>query len=84
MGNIIGGVILMALGTLIVIKTEFLLENFGRIAWFEEKLGTQGGSRLGYKLVGLIVIFFGLLLVSGLFNSFVTTSLSPLTRQAPV
>jgi hypothetical protein len=78
--KIIGGLILIALGTLIVIKTEFLLENFGRISWFEEKLGSQGGSRLGYKLIGLIFIFFGLLLITGLFNGFMETSLSPLTN----
>jgi hypothetical protein len=77
--KIIGGLILMALGTLIIIKTEFLLENFGRIAWFEEKLGSEGGSRLGYKLIGLIIIFFGLLLTTGMFNGFMTTTLSPLT-----
>lgn len=76
--KIIGGLILIILGTLIVVKTEFLLENFGRISWFEEKLGSQGGSRLGYKLIGLIFIFFGLLLVTGLFNGFMKTSLSPL------
>jgi hypothetical protein len=76
--KIIGGIILIASGALIVIKTEFLLENFGRISWFEEKLGSSGGSRLGYKLIGLIFIFFGLLLVTGLFNGFMETSLDPL------
>ncbi len=78
--KIIGGLILMALGTLIIIKTEFLLENFGRISWFEEKLGSEGGSRLGYKLIGLIIIFFGLLLTTGMFNGFMTTALSPLAK----
>ncbi|HPT08563.1 MAG TPA: hypothetical protein PLE28_02620 [bacterium] len=78
--NIIGGLILIALGTLIIIKTEFLLENFGRIAWFEEKLGSEGGSRLGYKLIGLIIIFFGLLLTTGMFGDFMTTALSPLVK----
>ena len=80
MMKIIAGFILIALGTLIVIKTEFLLENFGRISWFEEKLGSEGGSRLGYKLIGIIIIFFGLLLVTGLFNGFMETSLSPLVK----
>jgi len=65
-------------GTMMVIKTEWLLENFGRMSWFEEKLGTEGGSRLGYKLIGLFVIFFGLLMMTGSSDSFLQWILSPL------
>lgn len=78
--KIIGGLILIAIGTLIVMKSEDLFRNFGRIAWFEKNLGTEGGSRLGYKLIGLIIIFFGLLMTTGTFDGFIKTILSPLTR----
>ncbi len=79
--RIIGGLILIAIGTLIVMRSEDLFRNFGRIAWFEKNLGTEGGSRLGYKLIGLIVIFFGLLITTGTFDGFIKTILSPLTRR---
>lgn len=70
----------MAAGTLLVIKSESLFKNFGRIAFFEKHLGTEGGSRLGYKLIGVLVIFFGLLLTTGTFDGFINLLLSPLTR----
>lgn len=78
--RIVGGLILIAIGTLIVIKSENLFQALGRIAWFEKNFGTEGGSRLGYKLIGIIVIFFGLLITSGTFDGFITAMLSPLTR----
>jgi hypothetical protein len=30
--------------------------NFGRIPWFDEHLGIEDGSRLGYKIIGLLII----------------------------
>lgn len=78
--KIIGGLIMIALGALIVIKSEDLLRNFGRISWFEKNLGSEGGSRLGYKIIGIIVIFFGLLMSTGTFDGFIKVLLSPLIR----
>ena len=65
---------------MMVIKTEWLVQNFGRIAWFEEKLGTEGGSRLGYKLVGLLFIFIGIIVLTGNQTSFMKWMLSPLLK----
>lgn len=79
--KIISGLILTALGALMVARSEDLFRFFGRIAWFEKHLGAEGGSRLGYKIVGLIVIFLGLLTFSGTFNDFFTFALSPLIRE---
>ncbi|HNV13012.1 MAG TPA: hypothetical protein PK686_04115 [bacterium] len=78
--KIIGGLIFIVIGTLIVIYTEWLLKNFGRINWFEQHLGAEGGSRMGYKLVGLIIIFIGLLMMTGMVDGFLNIILSPLTR----
>lgn len=66
------GFLVAAGGALLVIKTEWFLQNFGTIDWAEQKLGTNGGSRLAYKLIGIIAIFFGFLLISGMFNGFLT------------
>jgi hypothetical protein len=78
--KIIGGLIAIAIGTLIVIKSEDLLKNFGRISFFEKHLGAEGGSRLGYKIIGLIVIFIGLMATTGLFDGFMQALVSPLVR----
>lgn len=80
MGHIILGLLLSALGVIFIVKTEWFLNNFGRIGFFERHLGIQGGSRLGYKIVGLIIIFFGLLMTVNLFGSFWEVVLSPLTK----
>jgi hypothetical protein len=68
--NILFGFLIAALGALLVIKSEWFLQNFGTINWAERNLGTNGGSRLAYKLLGIIVIFFGFLLITGLFGGF--------------
>ncbi len=75
---IILGLIVIAIGALLVIKTEWFVQNFGRVAWFEDKLGSEGGSRLGYKLLGILAIFIGIVLMSGNGNNFFSWLLSPL------
>ena len=64
------GLLITVGGALLVIKTEWFLQNFGTIDWAEQNLGTNGGSRLAYKLLGIIAIFFGFLLMTGMFNAF--------------
>lgn len=78
--QIILGLIITAIGALIVIKSETMLNACGRIAWFEERFGMEGGSRLGYKLIGLLVAFIGILMATGLIGGFIEWVVSPLTR----
>ena len=68
--NYVIGILLVLAGVVFIIKTEWFLENFGTIAWAEEHLGTSGGSRLAYKLLGLVLIFVGMLLVTNLMQGF--------------
>lgn len=64
------GALLAVVGTLMILKTEWFLENFGTISWAEEKLGTSGGSRLMYKFIGLALIFLGFLLLTNMMQGF--------------
>jgi hypothetical protein len=82
MGHIILGLLVTAAGVSLVIQTEWFLNNFGRISWFEEKLGSDGGSRLGYKLVGMLTIFIGIVILTGSGNDFMAWLLSPLLRYS--
>ncbi len=75
---IILGLIILVTGVFLTIKTEWFMENFGRISWFEKTLGTEGGSRLGYKLLGLLAIFIGIIMATGNGANFFTWLLSPL------
>lgn len=52
-------------GALIIIYTDWLVNNFGRIAWAEQHLSTEGGTRIFYKLLGMLVIFGAFLAVTG-------------------
>jgi hypothetical protein len=75
------GAIIIAIGTFLTIKTEWFMTNFGRIAWFEDKLGSEGGSRIGYKLLGILAIFIGIVLISGNGLNFFSWLSSPLTSK---
>ena len=78
--NILLGLAIIALGVAIAIKSEAFLSFFGRISFFEKHLGTEGGSRLGYKLVGLIFIFIGMLIMTNMIGGFLEWLLSPLLK----
>jgi hypothetical protein len=80
MGQILIGLAMLAAGAFLVIKTEWFIYNIGRIAWFEAKLGTEGGSRLGYKLVGIILIILGIIVSTGSGDDFMRWLLAPLLK----
>lgn len=61
-------ILMIALGALITIKSEKLYESLGPSEWAEQKLGA-GGSRLFYKLVGIVVIFLAFFYMSGILQS---------------
>ena len=80
--QIILGILITAGGAIFIAKTEWFLENFGRIGWFEEKLGSEGGSRLGYKIIGILLLFIGIIMMTGSGDAFFSWVLSPLTKYS--
>lgn len=58
----------IALGSLLVIYTEWFIQNFGTSSWAEAK---GIGSRFLYKLVGLGIILISLLGISGLLGKMI-------------
>lgn len=70
MGRIIGGLLLCGLGFLVVWKTDWIVSNFGMSDWAESKLGSSGGTRIMYKFIGIFVMFFGMLVMTGLSSGF--------------
>jgi hypothetical protein len=61
-----------------VIKTETVLSWFGRIEFAEKYLGSDGGSRLFYKLLGLLVILVAFLAMSGILGALLRDVFGPL------
>mgnify|MGYP001202627860 FL=1 len=78
------GLIMLVLGSVVTIKSEKVLEMFGRSEFFEDKLATAGGSRLGYKLTGLIIAFLGILTMTGLIGGFLEFVLSPILKYSRI
>jgi hypothetical protein len=71
---------ILAIGIFMVIKSEAMLNSFGRIEFFERHLGLDGGSRLGYKLIGIGTIFIGFLIMTNMIGGFMEWFLAPLLR----
>jgi hypothetical protein len=67
--RILLGLALIAVGFVFVWKTEWFQQNVGSIAWAEDKMGTMGGSRLMYKLIGILVIVIGILIATNLYRT---------------
>ncbi|MBI3957039.1 MAG: hypothetical protein HY340_03560 [Candidatus Kerfeldbacteria bacterium] len=71
------GLIMVAVGYFLTWKANDFLANFGRIAFFERHLGTEGGSRLFYKLLGILLIITGFLFATGMLQSALRGLFSP-------
>jgi hypothetical protein len=83
-GRILLGVIITGIGFAMVWKTAWLINNFGRIPWFEAHFTTAGGSWLAYKLFGTLGVIIGLLLVTNLYNQALNAILTPLFGRGMV
>lgn len=70
--------LVITLGSILVIKTEWFVENFGSIAWAEQHLGTEGGTRLAYKLIGIILIITSLMMATGVLQSILLSFFAPM------
>ena len=70
MGKYILGSLVVILGAFMVIKTEWFVENFGYSDWAESKLG-GGGTRLMYKILGVLFILISLMAMTGMIGPLV-------------
>jgi hypothetical protein len=70
------------LGAFVTIKANMIYESFGTIPIFDKYLSTEGGGRLGYKLIGVLIAFIGILLLTNMLGPFLLWLLSPLFRWA--
>ena len=70
--RIILGSIVGIIGFFMIYKTVWFLEWTERIAWAEEKLGA-GGTRTFLKILGLIIIFIGMFIITDLSGDILTS-----------
>jgi len=69
------GLIIVIVGVLMVIKTEFFYRLVGRVNWAERYLGTEGGTRLFLKLLGILIILLGFTVMVGLWNELLSSTI---------
>ncbi len=72
------GFLIMAFGVFMTIYADGFYRNIGPVDWAEKYLGMEGGSRLFYKLFGILMSFVGLLIMTGLIQGFVMAIARPL------
>jgi hypothetical protein len=70
--------IAIAAGCFLVIKTEWLIASFGTSSWAEQHMGTSGGTRLLYKLIGIIIIVLAFMGVTGMLGDILLSFFGPL------
>jgi hypothetical protein len=75
--RILIGLLIAGVGTYFVLRTQTILGFFGPVAWAEAKLG-GGGTRLFYKLIGLVLIFTGFMVATNLWGAFLEATLGSL------
>jgi len=71
----------LIVGAWMVIKTEKMLNWFGPVEWAETKLGMYGGSRLFYKMFGLIIIIVSTMIVTGWAEDLILAIFSPMAGK---
>lgn len=76
------GLILIAVGFVMVWKTTWFLDIFGRVPWAERNLTSSFGSGMGgswmwYKLLGVGTIIVALLYMTGILQNILVRVLGP-------
>jgi len=69
------GLLVMALGFLLVWKTYILQDFLGQNAWAERKFG-PGGTNTFYKLVGVLIAFLGILIATNIISETLNSIIS--------
>lgn len=70
-----------ALGVAMNLKTAAFLNFTGKVEWAERHLGIEGGTRLFYKLLGLLVIFLSWMYAFNWMNGLLEFLLGGLFRK---
>lgn len=69
---------IIAAGAALVIKSEWVYTFIGPIEWAESHLGTEGGTRLLIKLIGIAMILGAFLWVIGALQAIIMAIFKPL------
>ena len=72
--QIIIGLVLVIVGAAVTIKANQVYEWFGSMDWADHYLGA-GGSRLMYRLIGILMCLIGFMVATNLWGAFLHATL---------
>jgi len=65
------GLLMVAGGAILTLKANWIVSNFGYSEFAESNIKMYGGSRLLWKLIGIVTIFIGLLVITNLYGDLI-------------
>jgi len=68
MFKVIIGFLIVFGGFMMTLKSMWILRQFGRVSWAEDKFPYEGGTRFFYQVLGIIIIFLGLFVMTGIWT----------------
>ena len=68
--RILIGLIMAVAGFMMVWKTAAIVSFTGQSDWAQKWLGTEGGTYLLYKIIGIILILLGFVAITNMHNAF--------------
>ncbi len=63
--------LVVGIGFLLVWQADWLVNHFGSMEWAEQHLSTEGGTRIFWKILGIIVIIGAFFAMTGVLQSIV-------------
>jgi hypothetical protein len=69
-GQFIVGMLISGVGFVLVWQSDWMMRNFGRVPFAEKYLSTEGGTRLFFKLLGILVMIIGIMHATDLLDPF--------------
>jgi hypothetical protein len=76
--RILIGLILAICGFLMTWKTSAIVSFTGLSPWAQKWLGSEGGTYLMYKLIGILFILFGFMAMTNMHNAFIGATIGKL------
>lgn len=81
MKHIIIGLLITIISFLFLKYNEWLIRQTGTWYWAERHFGSEGGTRLLFKLISIFALFVGLLTITGLHERFIRGIFAPLFKM---
>lgn len=76
--------IVVLIGVFMVLKTDWIYAFTGPIDWAEAHLGTEGGTRVLIKILGVLLILFAFFGITGFLGDIVGGIFGPLFHKAGI